>query len=198
MTSAAWGHSVDVLEAIRGRRAVRDFHDLPLSRSDIEAVLDDAVWAPSSINRQPWRFIVLEGRDSLAAAAADARAYLLKQAQDEPAAPGLRALVEQPGFNMFYDAPALVVVCATEVDDFARTDACLAAATLMLSAQAKGLGTCWVGLAEAWLNQPDVKAALTIPSGHRAVAPILIGKPAIVPAAPPRRPPSMTFATWPA
>lgn len=193
MTGAAWGHRLDVVEAIRGRRAIRDFHDLPLQRSEIEAVLDDAVWAPSSMNRQPWRFVVLEGRESLAAAAVEARGVLLAETPDA----GLRALLERPGFNMFYNAPTLVVVCATQPDDFARKDACLAAAMLMLAAHGRGLGTCWIGLAEAWLSRAETKVKLGIPDEHQAVAPILIGRPAVVPDAPPRRPVATVFVSMP-
>src|SRR5690242_18840680 len=49
-----------VLEAIRTRRAVRAVTDEPLDRSDVEAVLDAARWAPTAGNRHLQRFVVVE------------------------------------------------------------------------------------------------------------------------------------------
>jgi nitroreductase len=52
---------MDTLDAIRGRRSIRRFRDTPVPRELVERVLDAAVQAPSAKNRQPWRFVVLEG-----------------------------------------------------------------------------------------------------------------------------------------
>ena len=64
---------MEVLEGLRGRRAVRDYLDEPVSRDLIGAVIESAVWAPSGMNRQPWRFLILEGRDVLARCSAAAK-----------------------------------------------------------------------------------------------------------------------------
>ena len=50
-----------MLEAIKDRRSIRKFKDEAVSREDIERVLEAGILAPSSKNRQPWRFIVAEG-----------------------------------------------------------------------------------------------------------------------------------------
>jgi len=43
-------------------------------------------------------------------------------------------------------------------------DCCRAAQNLMLSAHARGLGTCWVGSPLLWLRTEEVKAELQIPA----------------------------------
>ncbi len=53
---------MNTFEAIAARRSIRGFQDKPVPRALIEQVLQAAVQAPSGKNRQPWRFVVVEGR----------------------------------------------------------------------------------------------------------------------------------------
>ena len=168
---------MDVLEAIHGRRAVRDYADKVLSDSVIRSLIAEAVWAPSGVNLQPWRFFVVDDSVALAAFSAEAKALMLGQADVHPELAHMREMLASPQFNIFYNAPVLVVICATTPDEMALKDCCLAAQTLMLAAHAKGLGTCWIGLSEAWLNTPAGKTKLGIPAEYRPVAPIIIGYP---------------------
>ncbi len=50
-----------MIQAIRDRRSIRAFLDTPVNRQDIEDILQSAVLAPSSKNRQPWKFVVVQG-----------------------------------------------------------------------------------------------------------------------------------------
>ena len=50
----------DVLKAIQTRRSVRRYTDAPVSREQIEAILEAGRFAPSGKNTQPWRFVVVE------------------------------------------------------------------------------------------------------------------------------------------
>ena len=186
---------MDVLEAIHRRRAVRDYLDEPIDRLLIEAVVGDAVWAPSGMNRQPWRFFVIEGREALARCSAEAKHLMLAEAEHRPEIAAVRGMLEQQEFNIFYNAPALIIICASESDEMAVKDCCLAAQTLMLAACARGIVTCWIGFAEAWLNSAAVKAELGIPETVRPVAPILIGRPKAAGAPPARETPEIGFLT---
>jgi len=181
---------MDARDAIRGRRAVRLYRHVPLGCDLIQGVVEDAVWAPSGMNQQPWRFFVIEGRERLARYSAKAKAVLLEEDGLEPA---MREMLEQPSFNIFYDAPTLVVVAATQAGEMAVKDCCLAAGSLMLSAFARGLGTCWVGFAEPWLNAEQTKRDLRVPASMRLVAPLIIGWPQGETTAPPRRAPEIIF-----
>ena len=51
-------------EAIKGRRSIRKFKEAPIPEETIRAILDQARWAPSWGNTQPWEFYILTG-DSL-------------------------------------------------------------------------------------------------------------------------------------
>jgi len=50
---------MDALEAIKGRRSIREFTDEPISKEILTEILDAARWAPSGGNRQGWRFVVV-------------------------------------------------------------------------------------------------------------------------------------------
>jgi F420 biosynthesis protein FbiB-like protein len=52
---------MQVLDAIAQRRSIRRFKDSPVPEEDIRAILHAATLAPSGKNKQPWRFIVVEG-----------------------------------------------------------------------------------------------------------------------------------------
>jgi nitroreductase len=52
---------MDVLEAMRRRASTRAFLDRPVDRAVIEAILEEARWAPSGVNSQPWRVAVVSG-----------------------------------------------------------------------------------------------------------------------------------------
>jgi nitroreductase len=156
---------------------VRDFTDQTPAREVLAGLLDAAVWAPSGVNQQPWRFFIVDDRKTLAVFSSEAKAMMLGQAAEHPELAGIRTALATPGFNIFYNAPVLIVTCAATADEMAIKDCCLAAENLMLAAYAHGLGSCWIGLSEAWLNTRGAKARLGIPEGFRPVAPIIVGYP---------------------
>lgn len=59
-----------MLSAIQNRRSIRRFLDKPVPRAAVDAVLLAGSLAPSSKNRQPWRFVVVSGKDKTSLLAA--------------------------------------------------------------------------------------------------------------------------------
>jgi nitroreductase len=55
----------DFFEVLRTRRSVRSFSAEPVSRQDIQELIDSAIVAPTGMNLQPWSFIAGTGRDIL-------------------------------------------------------------------------------------------------------------------------------------
>lgn len=128
---------------------------------------------------------------ALAAYSTEAKAVMLGQSKVHPELAHMREMLNSPKFNIFYNAPVLVVICATTPDEMALKDCCLAAQTLMLAAHAVGMGSCWIGFSEAWLNTPAARASLGIPAEFRPVAPIIVGYPKGPTTATERRPPDI-------
>ena len=50
---------MDVFEAIKGRRSIRQFADEALRKETLDKLLDAARWAPTASNQQRWRFVVV-------------------------------------------------------------------------------------------------------------------------------------------
>jgi nitroreductase len=67
-----------ILEAIRSRRSIRVFEERPVPEALLKAVLEDAIWAPSSMNMQPYRWYVVQ--------TPSARAELAKHMNNQSAA----------------------------------------------------------------------------------------------------------------
>lgn len=51
-----------MISAIYDRRSIRKFLNKPISRQDITEIIQSGTKAPSSKNRQPWKFIVIQGK----------------------------------------------------------------------------------------------------------------------------------------
>ena len=56
---------MDVYEAIKSRRTVRDYKPDPIPEDLLHKILQCARWAPSSSNTQKWSFIVIRDRETL-------------------------------------------------------------------------------------------------------------------------------------
>lgn len=184
---------MDVMEALYGRRAIREYDTHPIPRGTLAELIAAATAAPSAMNRQPWAFAVIEGADRLDRHGADAKRHLLDTLVPGTPAADYRTTLQADSFHLFYHAPALIAVCATSNDDQSREDCCLAGQNLMLAAYAKGLGSCWIGFVRPWLNLPRVKAELGIPDTFSPVAPIIIGHPSAIPAATTRAAPQIVW-----
>ncbi len=168
---------MELADAIRGRRAVRDYTDAAVERSVIERLIDAAILAPSAMNLQPWAFAVVLGREPIEACAKRAKEWLLASLAQTSYDPSIRHMLEDPQFVLFYHAPALVVVLAKSSATQSAEDCCLAAENLMLAARNEGLGSCWIGFARPWLDLPTTKAELNLPEHYHVVAPIILGYP---------------------
>ncbi len=181
---------MNVSEAIHTRRAVRAYQSRSVEPAVVEALLTAAVQAPSAMNAQPWRFVVVQDTARLKRYSDIAKQLLLARDHGDNKAASYRDLLAAPEFNIFYDASTLIVLCAGERTPFSDADAWLAAANLMLAACEAGLGTCCIGFALGVLNTPEVKQELRIPPEGVAIAPVILGYPAapspIVPRAAPR------------
>lgn len=184
---------MEVHEAIRQRRAVRAYAPILVSEAAIRRLLEAAVHAPSAMNAQPWVFVVVQEAEALKRLSDRAKAALLAGARGEAKAQRYADLLADPKFDIFYDAGALVVICAPE-GPFCQADCWLAAQNLMLAATAEGLGTCPIGFAVGVLNEPATKAELGIPADLVAVAPIIVGVPRVTP--PPVARAAPRVASW--
>jgi len=172
---------MQVREALFGRRAVREYADGPVDEATIRRLVEAAIHAPNAVNAQPWAFTVVRDRAALERISREAKAHMLAT-MSAAYAGRFRPRLSDPAFDIFYGAPALVVISARAQELWIVEDCAMAAENLMLAAYSEGLGTCWIGFAQGYLNTPEGKAAIEAPREWVQIAPIIVGKPKTTPA----------------
>jgi len=184
---------MELEQAIYGRRATREYTSEPVEQTLLEALIDAAIQAPSAINRQPWAFCIVRDSALLDRISCEAKALMLRSSPAGFTAHHFEEMLGNPDFHIFYHAPALILICAVEESSWSRVDCTLAAQNLMLAAHGKGLGSCWIGFAQAWLETDEGRTALDLPSNWTPVAPIIVGHPVRATPAPPRKKPELRW-----
>ena len=139
---------MDVETAIRTTRSIRRFTDEPVAEDDLVAILDAGRRAQSSMNGQPWRFVVVRNRATLEALGGCGR-YA----------------------GHLAGAAAGIALVGTQAD--ADLDLGQSLAYLQLAARARGYGSC---IASMW--EPDrAKAILGVPPEMAFHTALSIGRP---------------------
>jgi nitroreductase len=184
---------VELHEAIAGRRSVREYTAEAVDRETIHRLIDAAVRAPNAMNQQPWTFTVVQDQGLLDRISHDAKAHMLATMPANRNSGHFRSILGDPDFQIFYRAPVLILISAVAEGPWIVEDCALAAENLMLAACAAGLGTCWIGFAQGFLNTQDGKRLLALPAVWAPVAPIIVGHPKSVPPPSPRSEPAVRW-----
>jgi nitroreductase len=178
-------------ETLFGRRSVREYTSQSLDEQAIRRLIEAAVYAPNAVNQQPWTFTVVRDQALLDRLSGDAKAHMLANMPSSDHSDHFRSRLGDPNFQIFYHAPVLILISAVRDGPWIVEDCALAAENMMLAAHAAGLGSCWIGFAQSFLNTPDGKKLLGLPAATMPVAPIIVGRPKSVPIDVPRRAPDI-------
>ena len=184
---------MDLKEAIYTRRSVREFTTQAVDETTLRLLIDAAVQAPSAVNQQPWSFCVVRDKAVLAEISRQSKAYMLNTTPTGLLSHHFQEILNDANFDIFYHAPALIVISSVVDSPWKVENCALAAQNLMLTARSVGLGTCWIGFAETWLRTPEGKAALKLPPDYAPVAPIIVGHPKTEPPPVPRKVPEISW-----
>jgi nitroreductase len=187
--------TVELYEAIKGRRSVRKFKTTPVPRDHIEKIFEVALWAPSGMNRQNWKFFVLAGerKEELVSISSTSFQYLEPQLQQLYAEKPKIIESTRRFFKRLGEAP--IVVCAyfepanmEDVTSFQNVAAAIQ--NLLLVAHAEGLGTCWMTGPVTVAN--EISRFLGV-KDMTLVAITPMGYPDETPKVPPRRPDRVVY-----
>jgi nitroreductase len=184
---------MDISEAISGRRSVREYTPKAVDQKTIHHLIDAAIKAPNAVNQQPWSFTVVRDQGALDRISHAAKSHMLSTMPATSHSDHFRSLLSNPDFQIFYHAPVLILISATAQGPWIVEDCALAAENLMLAAYAAGLGTCWIGFAQSFLNTPDGKKELALHDTCVPVAPVIVGHPKAAPPPVPRREPEIRW-----
>lgn len=181
---------MELSKAMKERRSIRKFKSDPVPRELLERLVKEALWAPSAMNTQSWRFFVLTGakRDELVAVAGKCLDQLdqrLKVLFKE----NMRTLVHGY-FKDLGGAPAVVVALAKVPEmegymDGSYQSVAAAFYNFLLLAHEAGLGTCWM-TGPLWVEN-DILDFLGHREGWRLLALTPVGWPDQTPPVPPRK-----------
>ncbi len=172
------------------RRSIRDYQDKPVPTDLVRELIGEATLAPSSGNGQPWKFIVISDRGLIKRLSDESKKNLVSDMEKNPDHPSWRyeATLKNKDFNVFYNAPCLVIVVGPSALYSTRMDCALFAAYFMPAAADRGLGSCWINLG-SHIRDRRLKEEIGLPENHTIVAPIVVGWPTAIPPAPERKQP---------
>jgi len=159
---------MELFNAIQGRVSIRRFKQQPVPDKDIERILDAGRFAPSANNTQPWSFLVIRDRGTLAQMAEAVRAMIDRMvpfAENEKQAQRLAAY-KSTYYTFFENAPVVIAVLMEGYDagtdrlmarmgygpeDVARLrpnpglqSVAAAVQNMLLAVHAMGYGSCWM------------------------------------------------------
>ena len=145
-----------IIDAILSRRSVRKFTQETVDEKEIETILNCGIWAPSGLNNQPCRYIVVQERSNIEAIAGCTHYS-----------------------DVVLNAPVLIAVFLDKdavynyVKDVQAAGASIQ--NMLLSCHSMGLGSVWLG---EILNQKEkVNSILKVPESLELMAVLAIGHP---------------------
>ncbi len=185
-----------VIEAIKARRSVRSYKSRPVPRDFINAIIDAGNEAPSAMNSQPWRFVVIEDGEAkkklLRAALPNARKILESVKEFDPVRyEAITKRLDELPDPVYYSAPVIVFVIGS--GRYAAHSCPLACENMMLAAYAMGLGSCWVGFGSRVTDDEEVKRILDLRDDETIFGPILLGYPEGYPERPQKKEPEIKW-----
>jgi nitroreductase len=179
MTGIDRKNSNPVLSNIYGRRSIRNFTPETIPDEIIREIINAGTYAPSAVNKQPWRFVVVKNPETIARFGEQAKKRWLALYKDsnDPDIRGLLRFMGQPGTKIFYGAPVLVLVFSSPDAFRGDIDCTLAAGNMMLAAHSMGIGSCWIGLAMTLGSDKEFLEEIGVPEDHKLAAPLIFGYP---------------------
>jgi nitroreductase len=149
----------DFLGIFYQRRSIRKFTEEPVSHEDLITLLKVGMAGPSAMNAQPWEFVVVTEKETLA----KIRKSLMFAKMVAPAAIcvlGSKRMQTNKSGELFW-----------EQDCSAATE------NILLAATAMGLGAVWIGVHPVKIFERQVKSILNLPAGLTPLNLIMIGHP---------------------
>ena len=159
---------MEFCDVVKERRSVRKFQNRPIPDSEIKTLIDLARRAPSSMNGQPWHFVILRNDHSKAA---------LAEIKNQFCPPEKKAFQA----DFMRTAALIMVICVERARSYGREveNGVLAASTIMLAARSLGLGSVYMSayLTEEPLLSEAIRNELGIPDTFMPVSILPIGYP---------------------
>ncbi len=193
------GKDFIVIENIKSRRSVRSFREQPVSKELMERIVGAGRFAPSALNRQPWKIIVIDDKNLIQELSQIATARLkklyklvpiwrlfFKDLRDQRVVNALKKTAENPGDTIFYSAPVLILIANDTRFKETKENCYLAAQNMVLAAHSLGIGSCFIGRGRA-IPKKILRERFNLPSFYDINLHLVFGYPKEYPKTPPVR-----------
>lgn len=159
----------DVLKTIATRYSCRDFTGDKVEQEKLEAIALAALQAPSAMNRQPWKVIVIKDKSLLDEMDASVMDMLSKQ-EDKT----IYDRMMSRGGKLFYNAPCMFVIAKQEGKDL---DCGIVTENIALASSSMGLGNCICGMFRMVFEteKAEYYKEMIIPGGYELGMSVLVG-----------------------
>jgi nitroreductase len=160
------------IETIKNRRSYRKYVPGQLKEEELQAILDAAIYAPSSCNEQPWYFTVIRNNDLIDRMSEKTKKALLTSGRER-----FVEMAQNPDYHIFYHCPVVVVVSGNESCISPTTDCAAAIQNMLLAAESMDIGSCWIGLVGYYFrqNEEESRKELDIPDGYKPYYAVCFG-----------------------
>lgn len=160
----------ETLKTIANRRSVRRFQTKQLSESDLQAIINAGLQAPTGNNDQSWFFSVVQKKELIDEISDQSKAEMRKSPIDWVAKFG-----QSEKFHIFYNAPTVIIVSARKEAITPNEDAHAATENILLAAESLNIGSCWIGFANFYFNNSERLAKFGIPEGYDMKCAVALG-----------------------
>jgi len=168
----------DVLRCIYERSSVRKYKSGAVPDADIKEILNAGIHAPSGMNVQGLRFVIVQNSDMISELNKVSKdLYLKNVAAIGEGHPVLDKICSNPDSNIFHGASTLIFTFAEPNTATPTEDGALAVENMMLAANSMGYGTCFIGLAAALGYYPTFREDSKVPDDHMFLSCIVLGVP---------------------
>jgi len=155
-------------EVVRARRSIRAFSTAEVSDESVKTLIDCALRAPSSMNGQPWRFIVVRSAETKGRLAETKDKYCPPEKREYPA-----------GF--LRQAPVVVITCVERARACERgiESGVLATGHLLLAAANQGLTGVYMSAYKTGAPEvaDEIRTILGVPAEFDPITIVPIGYP---------------------
>ena len=165
-----------VIDCIYARRSVRSYSVKPVKEEDVKEIIKAGFHAPNGLNLQKLRFCVVTNKALLKEFSdRGKKLYLNYMREIGFSSSFLEGELNNPNYNLFYDAPLAVFIFAAPGILASGTDSSMAAENMLLAATALGLGSCYIGMAVRLDKDKDFMDEMNVPRDHVMKGAIVLG-----------------------
>ncbi|MBL7070625.1 MAG: nitroreductase family protein [Candidatus Omnitrophica bacterium] len=177
-----------IIDNIKARRSKRCFVDRDIPEKVIKDIVEAGCYAPSALNKQPWKFIIFTDKGKIRRLSRIVREIYLKTSKFLPILRLIKPMLKDPQViaalkktvateddTVFYNAPALILITSDKNEHYAAKDCAIASQNMMLYATSAGISSCYIGRAEVLIRSKEARKMMGLPPGYLIQSAVVFG-----------------------